>query len=241
MGDADRRISCVDRLPTRSGRAESVNAQVFGLNLDVNFFGLGQHRYRNRRSVHTPLLFRLRNSLHAMDAALIFQLRINSLAFDEGNHFFQPTHARLGGREHLDLPALALGKARIHAEDLGGKERGFVSPGSSANFQHDVFFVVGVLGKQQKLQLFLHAHQALLQIRQLFLRVRAHLGVVLAGDEGFALLDATLQVFELAEFFHHGHKLAMRLGGLLVFRRVVNDLRRGQRLREFLIAGFDLF
>src|SRR5207248_2845412 len=84
------------RWPVRSGRAESVNAQVFGLNLDVTFVGLEQHRYRNRRSVPTPLLFRLRNSLHAMDAALIFRLRIHSLAFDEGNHFFQPTHARLG-------------------------------------------------------------------------------------------------------------------------------------------------
>jgi tryptophan synthase beta subunit len=47
-----------------------------------------------------------------------------------------------------------LGKARIHAENLGGKQRRLVAARARANFQNHVLLVVGILGQQQHLDLF---------------------------------------------------------------------------------------
>ena len=42
--------------------------------------------------------------------------------------------------------------ARVHAEDFGRKQRRFVAARAGADFQHDVLFVVRILGQQQNLQ-----------------------------------------------------------------------------------------
>ena len=74
MRDAHSGIRRVHRLPARTGRAERINAQILRLNLDVDFIGFGQHGDGRGRSVHTALLLGLGNALHAVHAALIFQL-----------------------------------------------------------------------------------------------------------------------------------------------------------------------
>ena len=42
--DAHGRVGRVDALAARAGRAVRIDAQVLGLNLDVDLVGLGQHR-----------------------------------------------------------------------------------------------------------------------------------------------------------------------------------------------------
>ena len=74
--DAHRRIRRVDRLPARTGRAERIDADVLGIQLHFHFVGFGQHRHRDRRSVHAALLFGHRHALHAVHAALVFQLAV---------------------------------------------------------------------------------------------------------------------------------------------------------------------
>ena len=57
---------------------------------------------------------------------------------------------------------------------------------------------------------------------------------------GLALRYPARQVFVFAILFDDPRDFAVRFGGLLVFRRVMDDLRRGESLRQFFIAGFDL-
>jgi len=38
MRDANGRVCRVDRLTARAGRAEGIDAEIFGFNLDVDFF-----------------------------------------------------------------------------------------------------------------------------------------------------------------------------------------------------------
>src|SRR4030042_472222 len=40
--------------------------------------------------------------------------------------------------QHLDLPALAFGVARIHAEEVAREDRGFVATGARADLEEDV-------------------------------------------------------------------------------------------------------
>ena len=51
--------------------------------------------------------------------------------------------------QHLDLPALTLGVARVHPEQVRGEERRFVAAGAGADFEHDVLGVVGILRDEQ--------------------------------------------------------------------------------------------
>src|SRR5438105_4814552 len=55
-----------------------------------------------------------------------------------------------------------------------------------------------------------------------------------------AFSDTFFQVFVLAILLDDRCNLAVRLGSLLVFRRVTNDLRGSKGVRQLLVAGFDL-
>ena len=78
---------------------------------------------------------------------------------------------------------MLLGKAGVHAEDFGGKERGLVSAGAGADFEDDVLFVVGIFGQQQDLDLFFDGGFARLECGDLFLGHGAQVGVGL-GQHG---------------------------------------------------------
>ncbi len=50
---------------------------------------------------------------------------------------------------------MIFGPTRIHAQEFAGKQPRFVAAGSGPNFDDGIFVVVGILGQQQSLQLFL--------------------------------------------------------------------------------------
>ena len=132
---------------------------------------------------------------------------------------FSPPTRRFRSREHLDLPALLLGEARIHAEDFGGKERSLVAAGAGADFDDDVLLVVRIFGQEQDLQFFLDASDASLQPIELFLRVRPHLCVLLIRKECFAVSDAFRKIFIFAILLNNSRNLAVRFGSLLISRQ----------------------
>ena len=153
---------------------------------------------------------------------------------------FRPPADDSDDDKHLDLPALGLGIAGVHAENFGGKESSFVSAGAGADFQDDVFLIVGIFGQQQNFQLFFDGSDAGLQLVEFFLSVGAHLGIFFFGKHGFALGYAARQVFVFAILLDYGRDFAVRLGGLLVSCRVVDDIRRGESAGQLFVAGFDL-
>src|SRR5450432_209612 len=87
--DAHRGIRSIHRLAAGTRRAEGVDAQVFGFDLDVDVFGFGQHRNRNGGSVNSSLLLGGGYALHAVGAAFILELGEYAVAFDDGDDFLQ--------------------------------------------------------------------------------------------------------------------------------------------------------
>src|SRR5579872_4444974 len=69
--NAHGRIRRVHRLAAWPRRAERIDAKIFGFDLDVYLFRLGQNRDRHRRRVNAPLLLGCRHSLHAMHATFV--------------------------------------------------------------------------------------------------------------------------------------------------------------------------
>src|SRR6185436_16726484 len=73
--------------------------------------------------------------------------------FDGGDDLFEAADSRVVARHYFDAPTLPLGVFAVHAEQLGGKQRRFVSAGARPNFQHDVSLVVRILGHEHDLDL----------------------------------------------------------------------------------------
>src|SRR5205085_8739489 len=71
MGNADGGVSSVDGLAAGAGGAESVDAEVLGLDFDVDLFGLGQDRHGDGGGVNAALGFRRWDALDAMDSRLV--------------------------------------------------------------------------------------------------------------------------------------------------------------------------
>src|SRR4051812_49274725 len=113
MRDAHGGICGVHGLSAGTRGAESIDAQIFGFDLDIDILGFGQHGNRDGGSVNAPLGLGLRNALHAMHAAFVFQFRIRALAFDQRNNLFKPADAGLGTGEDLHLPSLLFGEATV--------------------------------------------------------------------------------------------------------------------------------
>ena len=240
MRDANRRISGIHRLAARPGGAERIDADVLGLDVHFHFVRFGQHRHGDRRSVHAALLLRHRNALHAMHAALVFQLAVDALAAHQGDDFFEPAHRRLAHGSELHAPALRFGVARIHAEDFCGEQRGFIAAGAGADFEHHVLFVVGILGQQQDLQLFLDLGQSRLHAHDFLVGHLAHFGI------GIRHHAAGLFEARSAACFHSRYletifgKLAVGFGGFTILLGIADHGGIGQLARQLFKTHFDL-
>ena len=114
----------------------------FCVDLDVDFFGFGQHGHRRGRGVDPAAGFGGRHALDAVHAALVLQPAVDVLALDERDDFLDAAAAGVAEVEDVDLPALALGVARVHAEQIAGEQRRFVAAGAGADFEDHVLLVV---------------------------------------------------------------------------------------------------
>ena len=88
------------------------------------------------------------DALDAVDAGLVLHLRVDLVAFEDGGNVFETADVGGGLGEDFDFPAVLLGEAEVHAEDLGDEERGLVSAGGGAELDDDVLVVVGVFGEE---------------------------------------------------------------------------------------------
>ena len=144
-------------------------------------------------------------------------------------------------RQDFDLPALLLGEARVHAEDLGGEERGLVAAGAGADFEDDVLLVVRILGQQQHLQFFFDRRQARLRARSSSSCGHgANVGIGF-GEHGLRVGDALLRPLVVAEPVHDRLQVAVLLGDLLIFFVIVDDLVGGHLAAQLFVAGGNLF
>ncbi len=73
--------------------------------------------------------------------------------FDLEDRFLDPAQRALGALQQLDLPALPLGVARVHAHEVGGEECGFVAAGAGADLEDGGAVVERIARHKERRQL----------------------------------------------------------------------------------------
>ena len=240
MRDAHRGIGRVHRLPARTRRAERVNPQILRLDFDVDFIGFGQYGDGGSRSVNAALLLGLRNALHAVHAALILQLGIDFVPLNRSNHFLHSAKRRRRAFQNFHLPALCFRVARIHAEKLPGKERGFDAAGSGADFDEHALLVVGIFRQQQELELALGSFLPRGERLFLFVRHLLHLGVFPFQEKLVRPGEVLDDLLVLAVFRDNFFQFGVLLGNFLEARGIADHFRRRELLCHLFVARIEL-
>ena len=128
-----------------------------------------------------------------MDAALIAQGAEDLVAGDFENHLLHPAERAWAGFERLDLEAVGLGEARVHAVEVGGEKRGLVAAGAGAEFHDGVAVLIRVGREQRVLHGGLGLGDALFERGDFRRGHLGHLGVVAARQlQVFGQLGAGL-------------------------------------------------
>src|SRR5262249_44731960 len=178
--------------------------------------------------------------LHAMNPAFVFEARVGAAPADKRDHLLDPPKSRVAETHRLQFPPAALGVARVHAVQFAREQRCFRAPGAGANFEEDVFLVVGVARGQELLYLLLDPLLLLLQCWEFRLGEFAQLRVV-AVENRLVLRDLIQQLAILARTIRNLHKLRAFPGQAREFA-IVGD---GRGVLEFLLqvreALFDSF
>src|SRR4051794_19591615 len=94
------------------------------------------------------------NTLDAVDAALVFETAEGAAALDFENRLFDAADSDLIQVHEIDLPAAPVRIEGIHAKQLTGEERGFITAGRRSNLDNGVLLVVWVRGYEGNTQLF---------------------------------------------------------------------------------------
>src|SRR4051812_13573156 len=129
MRDAHGRIGGVDVLAAGARGPHRIDADVFVANLDVDVLDFGQHGDGGGGRVDAALRFGGRDTLHAVPAGLVFQPRIGALAGVLGDDFFIPAGVAVALLHDLNLPALQVGVALVHAQQVASEQRRLVAAG----------------------------------------------------------------------------------------------------------------
>ena len=239
----------VDMLTACAAGTEHVDLQIPRVKLKLDFLGLRQNRDRHRRRVDAPLRFRLRHTLDTMHAAFIFQARISALARDGKTDLLIAAKLRLVGADHLALPAKPFGIHCVHPVQHAGKKRRLLAARAAADFNNDVFIIVGIARKQQNFQFLRRLIEDSPVFVELLLRQLAHLAVNAAFIEHLArfvarvLCSAVSAVLfddrRQAAVFLHQRRVLLRIAGHIRFHQAAADLLVARRDRIELIKHID--
>ena len=88
-----------------------------------------------------------------MDAGFVFQPGIGTPAIDNKVRFLHAAQFRVVVVEQLHGPAHPGGVHGVHPEQAAGEQGAFLAAHTAPNLHDDAFFVIGVLGQQQNLEL----------------------------------------------------------------------------------------
>ena len=91
-------------LPTAPGRPVHIDAQVLGVDFNIDFLGFGKNGNRDGRRVNPPLGLRLRHPLDTMNPAFMLQAAVYPVPLDEEGDFLKPSYPRYILSENLRFP-----------------------------------------------------------------------------------------------------------------------------------------
>jgi len=174
-----------------------------------------------------------------MHAAFVLHGAVNVRPLQAENDFFEAAHRARRGVEHFQLPALALGKTAVHAEQIAGKQRRLVAARAGPDFHNGVAPIHFVLGDQAQSQVFLDGRQPLLQFFQLMPGHADQFWVRLGADQLAQALLLGQQALVGFDRFDDGAQAGVFASQLGQPLRIGGHLRVRQRLRDFLVTAFD--
>ena len=139
MGDSYGSFYLVDVLSSFSAAPVGIKSQILPADLNIHLLCFRQYRYTDGGSVNTPLCFGVRDALYPVYAAFVLHGSIDIVtAYFEG-HLPEPSgHGAFIEVKCVALPALLFGIPLVHSGQVGGKERGLFSAGSSPDLYNDV-------------------------------------------------------------------------------------------------------
>ena len=183
MRDADSAVGLVDVLTAGAASAHGVDADVVGLDVDVDLLGLGENGDGRSGCVDAAARLGRRNTLNAVDAGFKLQLGENALAGDGGDDLFVSAEIAFGDRNDFSFPAVQVGIAVVHAEEIGCEQGGLITAGTGADLDDGATLVGGVLRQQTEAHLLLQDRNSGLQRLELIAGHHRHL-LVGAGVSG---------------------------------------------------------
>src|SRR3954468_8284363 len=130
MGDPHRTVSGVHALASGAGRPEHIDLQVLRLDLDVDFLGLGEHRYSGGGGVNSSLRLGRRYSLHSVDPGFPAQKPVSFIPPYGNDCLFDASQQTITYRDRIPLETMALAEALVHAVEIGSKQGSFITAGA---------------------------------------------------------------------------------------------------------------
>ena len=221
-------------LAARARCAEGVDAQIGGVELDFfEFVRFGHHGNGAGGCVDAPLAFGRRHALHAVAARFKFEFAVCAQPDQSHDHFFIAAQIAFVGGDDFGLPAVALGIAAVHAQQIARKQRGFVAAGTGADFYEYVFVVVGIFGQQQFLQFKIQPFNGFFGSLNFFGGKIFHFGV---GQHFLRVGQIALRLGVGVVGFHHGGELGVLLVETAVVVHVCGGFGRAQERGYFFQA-----
>jgi len=86
------------------------------------------------------------HTLYPVHSPLVFQSTERPPASYFKDDFLEAADTTLIHADNIYVPAFSLGVATVHPEQVSGKERGFITTRPGADFDDDVFLIIGVPG-----------------------------------------------------------------------------------------------
>ena len=168
--------------PPGPARPEHVDLEIVGIDLDVDRLRLGQHRDGRGAGVDPALALGDRHPLHPVRARLVLEARPGVVALHHEGDLPEPAHVGRLAVEDLELPAVGVGIALVHVEQVGGPEVALLAAFSAADLDDDVLALVGIAGHEQLADPRVERGEVRFLGLELAGEVVAHLGVVLVGE-----------------------------------------------------------
>ena len=188
------------------------------------------------RGVDSAAAFGDGHALDAVDAAFELEPREHACAGDRGDRLLIAAELVGAGGDQFEPPALGLGIALVHAQQIAGEQRRLVAAGAGADFEHRRAIVGGVARQQLQRQRPLGLGHLRLQDRQLLDRHLADVGARI-GEHLVEHLDLGAQPPQLPRRLGDRQDLGIVLGEL--HEGVGREIGRRHRRLQLLLARLD--
>src|SRR6266851_193424 len=144
VGDADRAVGGVDRLPAWPAGPEDVDPQILVVDVDVDLLGFRQHRHCRRRGMDAAARLGFGHALNPMHPRFVFEPGEDAAAGDRGHRLLEAAEPGLGQIEQLEAPAAQRGIALVHAEEDRREQCSLLAAGAGPDFEDRVALVIRI-------------------------------------------------------------------------------------------------